>query len=814
MATTYLRLQIYFISSIVVAYIAILAVWFNVDDRLMQSKSEKDFREVIQIRNQVRENLLNASRNTTLNENKLKILRVVSNDWLAKLLIQIQSKRKFQRQRLNDLGVPVKETSGVFISRDKRLYLRSGNKFEEFFGKNWSRDFFSALRHGGRYFSSFMTKFYGRPVTLDEFDLNANKYEILNIRGSHYYCYFSQIENYSILLMIDLDKTNVVMTLNHYLDNLVNSDDRLERYSQDSFVWASQTIYLSEMSSYGLRFTPRRSGWIDFLAAKWLTHILFILFLVFLLGLGGYQILSLRLEFRVLVFVAICFISISSLYRLQHNDNELLKEYLRDNDTRAVANKLSKTLYDNFQRIIKRILTQLDNNKSLDLALPLPCISISADRLGQTRFTDLIGNPILLKAMIEVTRRYHLTRNGFDPNQLSLSDEMNNRLVVDLPKFKSLLAPYIESYILKRLRLIKMGNEAQRYLQFSIGNEDLILFLPGERLFHDDVIHIVCVKTKDFIEYVASKSDWNSHEIALISLDDIQVIFQNFRPRWTKSKIEKFMSNRNLPSTLRSDLNINSFQLKWDQILLLIKTPKLSLKNNSRRDLIVSVLCLMLGFASIFVLRNSLFSWLTQTMTAFNSYRLHQKKVSINRDWFRNEGYVFNNVVEEFIKNIDSRSQQELKMSSALAELILRKKDQFATMAVLEIAFIGISKNDLLDLMNVIENELQRFNGFQVDALAQTIKLCFPLDVDKNGIQNAAETGLALCQFFNEIPNCKFVLILRTGTYELNFSKEDNIEYPLLVIKDFTVQKRQKSFHTMTFLLIKKAIKHYQTFMI
>ena len=63
---------------------------------------------------------------------------------------------------------------------------------------------------------------------------------------------------------------------------------------------------------------------------------------------GGYQILSLRLEFRVLVFVAICFISISSLYRLQHNDNELLKEYLRDNDTRAVANKLSKTLYDNF----------------------------------------------------------------------------------------------------------------------------------------------------------------------------------------------------------------------------------------------------------------------------------------------------------------------------------------------------------------------------------------------------------------------------------------------------------------------------------
>ena len=35
--------------------------------------------------------------------------------------------------------------------------------------------------------------------------------------------------------------------------------------------------------------------------------------------------------------------------------------------------------------------------------------------------------------------------------------------------------------------------------------------------------------------------------------------------------------------------------------------------------------------------------------------------------------------------------------------------------------------------------------GFQLDAGAQFIKLYFPLDIDKNGIQNAAETGLAIC---------------------------------------------------------------------
>ena len=40
MATTYFRLQIYFILSVVIAYIAFLGVWFNVDDRIVKSVGE------------------------------------------------------------------------------------------------------------------------------------------------------------------------------------------------------------------------------------------------------------------------------------------------------------------------------------------------------------------------------------------------------------------------------------------------------------------------------------------------------------------------------------------------------------------------------------------------------------------------------------------------------------------------------------------------------------------------------------------------------------------------------------------------------
>ena len=148
-----------------------------------------------------------------------------------------------------------------------------------------------------------MTKLYGRAVTLKEFKAKTNKYQILNVRGNYYYSYYSQIGDFGILLMIDLDKTDLKMTLDHYLNNLVRNDMRLERSTQDSFVWSDQEIFLSEKTNYGLRFIPPRSGWIDFLSAKWVSHILFILFIVFLIGLGGYQILSLRLEFRVLVLL-------------------------------------------------------------------------------------------------------------------------------------------------------------------------------------------------------------------------------------------------------------------------------------------------------------------------------------------------------------------------------------------------------------------------------------------------------------------------------------------------------------------------------
>ena len=65
--------------------------------------------------------------------------------------------------------------------------------------------------------------------------------------------------------------------------------------------------------------------------------------------------------------------------------------------------------------------------------MPLASISISANRSGQTNFVDNIGEPIVLKILSEILRRYHLTRKGFDPDKISLSDEISNRLAINLP---------------------------------------------------------------------------------------------------------------------------------------------------------------------------------------------------------------------------------------------------------------------------------------------------------------------------------------------------------------------------------------------
>ena len=790
MATTYIRLQTYFIFSLFVGYVAFLGVWFNIDDRAMRVQSEKDFREVLQIRNQLRDNLFKDSQAIPNSDNKLRVLRVICNDWLNGLVGEISSKRQFERQRIKDHGVPISNVSGVYILKNKRMYLNLGEHFEDRFGKDWTKDFFNALKHGGRYFSSFMSRFYNRPVSLKEFKSSTDKYETLNIRGRYYYRYYTKIKDFEVLLIIDLQKTNSSITLDHYLNSLVNNDIRLERFATDSFLWANQETVLADQTKYGLRFKPYRSGWIDFVLSKWISHILFSLLLVFLIGLGGYQILSLRLEFRVLVFFAICFVAISLVYRLQYKKLERIQSDLSLHHKMFSANELRQNLYLRYEKGIQTILRKLDKTDGLQFKMPLEGMLISANLEGQTKVIDDIGEPILLKILSEMLGRWHLIRKGYDPETISLTDHLNNRLRIDLPSMKSLVVPHIMNYVLKQASQISPGHDAQRLLNFSIFGEELILFLPGKRQFSSDVIHFLCIKRDRFIQYIASKTDWRSQKVALINQRSMQPIFQNFRPPWTKSKIEKFLVNRQMPNTLRDDTDLHWIHLSWDEMLLLVKTAKPLIRTDGPRDAVVSILFLLLGFISIFVIRTGLFNWLAQSVQILNAYRLRKQVIFFNPGWFRNEGYAFNKSVEKFIKNIDSRKMRELKMAPALDELLAQNQNLVASMAVLELVYSGLKKEDFKELIQIMSGELQRFNGFQMDAEAKFIRLCFPLEIDRNGVQNAAETGLALRQYLRRIANCEFYSIIRTGSFEIKFDNEDGLHHPILMIKDLEVQKR------------------------
>ena len=110
--------------------------------------------------------------------------------------------------------------------------------------------------------------------------------------------------------------------------------------------------------------------------------------------------------------------------------------------------------------------------------------------------------------------------------------------------------------------------------------------------------------------------------------------------------------------------------------------------------------------------------------------------------------------------------------------------------------YSGLQKEDFKELMQVMSGELQRFNGFQMDAGAKSIRLCFPLEIDRNGIQNAAETGLALRQYLRKFADCEFYSIVRTGSFEIKFDSQDGLNHPILMIKELEVQKRPDRYST------------------
>ena len=789
MATNYVKLQIYFIISLFIGYLAFLAVWFNIDDRAMRMRSENDFREVLQIRNQLRDNLFNSSKETPYGDNKLRVLRVICNDWLNSLEREITSKRQFEKQRIRENSIPILNTSGVYILKNKRMYLNLGENFEDRFGENWTKDFFSALKHGGRYFSTFMSRFYNRPVSLKEFRKSIGKYETLKIRGRYYYRYYTKIKNFEVLVIIDLHKSDPSITLDHYIESLVKNDVRLERGSTDSFLWAEQETVLSGQIEYGLNFKPYRSGWIDFVLAKWISHILFSLLIIFLIGLGGYQILSLRLEFRVLAFFASCFLGISLVYHLQFKKLERIQSELSHHNKMNLAHDLRQNLNLKYKKGLQTIKKQLDEAAAFDYQMPIKGILLAANLEGKTQVVDNIEEPILLKILSEIINRWHLVRKGFNPSTISLSDSVSNSLKIETTPIKSFIAPHIINYVLNKTKQIIPGHDGQRLLNFHLHGQEMILILPGKRQFSADVIRLLCIRRDDLIKYVASRMDWKLNRIAIVNQRTIQSVFQNFRPAWTNSKIEKFLVNRQMPSTLRDNTDIQWIHLNWDEMILLVKISSSFRGADGPRDAIISILFLLLGLISIFVVRTGLFNWLAKSTQLLNSYRLHKQLSSYSPGWFRNEGFAFNTVVERFLKSVDSAKQYELKMAPALDQILVKDTNLVAQVAVIELLYCSLQKELVSELSELISAELKRFNGFQIDAGAKRLNLCFPLELDSNGVQNAAEAGLAICEYLREHTNCEFFLILRKGNFEIKFNHHVGVNYPILAIRANEVQE-------------------------
>lgn len=802
MVTSYIRLQLLFVISLVTGYLILLCLWFLLEDDNRRQAALKDFENVIQVRNQLQESLAVDRTFKLVSDSKIRSLRFICNTWLQNLENQLKSPRQNLRERLRNLGAPVNPTSGVFIAKDQRMFLKIGNNFEQELGAEWSRDFFSAIRHGGQFFKSFISKFYTRELTIQEFESTSGRYEILKIEGQSYYRYYVEISNFKVLLLIKLNSNDDHIILNHFMNAFIGADGRFKRDTQDIFDWAGQIQKRSEANEFGLRFTPVRSGWIDFLTSKWIGHVSFLLLLIFLIGMGGYQIFSLRLELRILALTFLCFIVIVFVLRQQSikltRMDSLFDEYENGRALFETASRIEQVYDLKIESIIQNL------NQDIPLKqFPLNFLEISVDQSGNATLTHRMDIPLLSHVMTQFMHRWHLTRRKLDPDHLTMQQELDNKLSVDLPEVKGLITQPISKAI-EMIKQVDLNRQKYRGLEFSLLGTQFVTIIPGIDAALREKAYLICFRKEELISWAVESEVWNQHKFAIVNLNESKMIFQNFPEKWTDTRLESFLSSRKLPASLRDDRNILWRSLQWEDMMLLYQTSE-SVEQVNLSQAFVSIGGLGLLLLTIVLLLRGFMRWLDELIQLLNNFRLGGQFEKPQKTFLRHEGFRLTELVMKFLENIQSRPEKELKLAPFLDTLVTGSRSEYLSLTVLELHYAQLNRESFDDLILTVRKQLERYNGFQMEAGIQCLRMVFQTDDSAILIQNAVEVGLVLCKWFEPYEDYQFSIVLRSGQYRISFSSSGDSLPPLLSFNEIDAIRCRFRLQNQNFLIDKNS---------
>ncbi len=269
-----------------------------------KSDALRQFREVIARKNQLVQMLpeKNAFPNHPV---RTSVLKALIQPWTEELLLSLQDSREAVTKSLK--AQPLSTGISVFAAKSGRLLLIHGDSLDTVFGSAWARSFFLGLHMGGNLIEDRLSELFSYAGSREDFLKTAGEFRNLYRSGRYFLRSFAQTDDWQVLLLADLEATSPLVLEDAVLNMFVDSDSRLMIHPKgDVFQWGEIPQWLSR-SGKGLSWIEVPPSFLDWMSQFWVFH-LTALFLAWLLyRMGGYLLLSTRMEFRLLACGSLLF---------------------------------------------------------------------------------------------------------------------------------------------------------------------------------------------------------------------------------------------------------------------------------------------------------------------------------------------------------------------------------------------------------------------------------------------------------------------------------------------------------------------------
>ena len=121
-------------------------------------------------------------------------------------------------------------------------------------------------------------------------------------------------------------------------------------------------------------------------------------------------------------------------------------------------------------------------------------------------------------------------------------------------------------------------------------------------------------------------------------------------------------------------------------------------------------------------------------------------------------------------------------------------RSEYVDLTFLELHYGRIDELELKNLCDVINKQLERFDGFQLDGGVNCLRLVFQTDGNPTLVQNSIEAGLGIRDWLKSHSDIQFSILIRSGQFRMSLSKPSPEGSPIISIQRINVVNRHNPF--------------------